>query len=248
MSGEPDQNSRVAIVTGSSRGIGRAVALRLAADGVRLVVNYHSDEQAAKSVAKEVAEAGGQAVVVRADVADPEQLRGLFDSAEQHFGGLDVFVHNAFGGPTGLLGECTDEQYSYAFGTNTQAMFVALREAATRVRDHGRVVYVSSVATRGSAPGLGLYAASKAAGEQLVRNFAREVGHRGVTVNSVLPGLVDTDATRDIGDHRDGIVQRTALGRSGRPEDIADVVGFLASDAARWITGQSITADGGLAA
>lgn len=237
---------KVAVVTGSSRGIGRATALRLAADGARLVINYRSDERAARDVAETIGAAGGQAVAVRADVAEPGQVRGLFDAADEHFGGLDVFVHNAYEGGTAPLTACTDEMFAAAFAANTQALFVALREAATRMRDGGRFVFVSSVAARGATPGLGLYAASKAAGDKLVEIFAREIGHRGITVNSVLPGLVDTDATRHFGAARDEIVGRTALGRIGRPEDIAGVVGFLVSDAGRWITGQCLTADGGL--
>ncbi|WP_059007364.1 SDR family oxidoreductase [Streptomyces specialis] len=236
---------RVALVTGSARGIGRATALRLAADGARVVVNYRKDAGAAQEVTAAVARSGGRAVAVRADVTDAAQLRSLFDAAERHFGGLDVFVHNAYGFVQGPLGHATDADYEHTFAANTHATFAGLREAATRVRDGGRVVFVSSSITRTVHPGTALYAASKLAGEQLVRVFAREVAPRGVTVNSVLAGQVDTDGMRDSGITPEEVAPRVPLGRVGRPEDIADVVGFLASDAARWITGQSIAVDGG---
>ncbi|TDD00708.1 SDR family oxidoreductase [Nonomuraea diastatica] len=239
---------RVALITGGGRGIGRAIALRLAADGANVVVNYRSDVQAAKQVAAAVENLGGQAAVIRADVADPEQLRALFDTAEGAFGGLDVFVHNAFGATLGPLALATDEDYAQNFATNSLAAFVAFREAATRLRDGGRIVYVSTAITRVSNPGSSLYSASKAAGEQLVRVLAREVAARGITVNSVLPGPVDTDSARAIIDQLTPSVNRTPFGRIGEPEDIADVVAFLASDQARWITGQRIVADGGLTA
>lgn len=238
--------NKVAIVTGSGRGIGRATALRLAADGTRVVVNYRSDAGAAEQVVATIGEGGGDATAVRADVSDPAQLRSLFDAAEERFGGLDVFVHNAYGFARSTLSQSSDDDYEHTFAANARATFVAFREAATRVRDDGRIVYVSSAATRTSRPEGGLYSASKAAGEQLVRTFSREVAARGVTVNSVLPGQVETDALKAAGIPAEQVIALTPMGRLGQPEDIADVIGFLASDAARWVTGQSIAVDGGL--
>jgi 3-oxoacyl-[acyl-carrier protein] reductase len=242
------QNDRVAIVTGSGRGIGRAIALRLAADGASVVINYRSDAEAAEQVAATIEAAGGRATVVKADVADPAQLRSLFDAAERGYGGLDVFVHNAYGAVHGPIAQATDDDYAHAFAANALATFVAFREASSRMRDDGRVVLVSTAITRVSNPGTSLYSASKAAGEQLVRVLAREVAPRGITVNSVLPGPVNTDAAQAVMDTMRASVDRTPLGRIGEPEDIADVVAFLASDQARWITGQRIVADGGLTA
>lgn len=242
----PSKHRRVAVVTGSSRGIGRATALRLAADGSAVVVNYHSDADAARRVVAAVEEQGGSAVAIRADAAAPRELRALIDAAEQRYGGLDVLVHNAAGFTRGPLTDAADEDYEHVFDLNARATFVALREAGRRMRDGGRIVYVSSVATRLSPPGEALYAAGKAAGEQLVRGFAREMGERGITVNSVLPGPTDTDGFAAGGAPVEALVARTPLGRLGRPEDIADVVAFLASDGARWVTGQSVTVDGGL--
>ncbi|MFI6773163.1 SDR family oxidoreductase [Nocardia sp. NPDC050412] len=239
---------RVAVVTGSGRSIGRAIALRLAADGAKVVVNYKSNAKTAEEVASTIEVAGGRATVVQADVTDPAQLTSLFDAAERRFGGLDVFVHNAYGFAAGPIARASDEDYARSFAANSRATFVAFREAAERVRDGGRIVYISSSATRASDPSMSLYSASKAAGEQLVRAFAREVGPRGITVNSVLPGPTNTDAMQPMKEMLTERAARTPLGRFGEPEDIADVVGFLASHDARWVTGQSIAADGGLTA
>ncbi|MEV0223908.1 SDR family oxidoreductase [Streptomyces sp. NPDC050704] len=242
----PYTPGRAAVVTGSSRGIGRAVALRLAADGFGVVVNYRTDAQAASDVVRAAEAAGGRATAVRADAADPAQLRTLFDAAHRHYGGVDAFVHNAGGYVGGTLAEATDEDYERAFAVNARAAFTAFRAAARDVREHGRVIYISSAATRVSPAGQALYAAAKAAGEQLVRTFAREVGARGITANSVLPGPTNTRTFATSSAPVDQLVARTPLGRIGEPEDIANVVAFLASDDARWVTGQSITVDGGL--
>jgi 3-oxoacyl-[acyl-carrier protein] reductase len=240
-------SEKVAVVTGSSRGIGRAIALRLAADGARVLVNYHRDADAAKGVVAEIESGGGEAVAVQADATDPEQLLSLFTTAEQHFGGLDVFVHSVTGGGFGLLADATDEQYETAFDGNARALFVVLRECAVRMRDGGRIVSISSLASRKAAAGQGLYSAGKLAGEQLVRTFAQEIGARGITANSVLPGAVDTDGLAMVPQETvAGMVAQTALGRLGQPEDVAELVGFLASDAGRWITGETIAAGGGL--
>ncbi|WP_227981535.1 SDR family oxidoreductase [Nocardia spumae] len=241
-------NDRVALVTGSGRSIGRAIALRLAADGAKVVINYKSNAEAAEQVAATIESRDGQATTVQADVSDPAQLTSLFDAAEHRYGGLDVFVHNAYGFAAGPMMSASDEDYARSFGANTQAAFVAFREAAKRVRDGGRIVYISSSATRASDPTLALYSASKAAGQQLARSFAREVGPRGITVNCVLPGPTNTDAMQPMKQMLLERVAQTPLGRVGEPEDIADVVGFLTSHDARWVTGQSIAADGGLTA
>ncbi|MCW2744363.1 MAG: 3-oxoacyl-ACP reductase [Mycobacterium sp.] len=239
---------RAALVTGSSRGIGAAVAVRLAADGIGVLVNYRADREAAEKVVATITAGGGRAVAVQADVADADQLRGLFAAAEEHLGRLDVVVSNAGIGSTVPIAQATDADFDTVFATNTRATFVALREAANRLPDGGRIIVISRAGVR-PRPGGGLYAASKAAGDQLVRAAAQELGPRQITVNSVLPGATRTDMWADrppsIGDD-EHVAARTALRRLGEPDDIADVVAFLASDAARWITGQAIVADGGL--
>ena len=239
-------SDRVAVVTGSSRGIGRAIALRLAADGAKVVVNHHRDEDAGKEVVAAIEAGGGTATTERADVSDPAQLRTLFDAADRHYGGLDVFVHNAGGFVFGPLGQASDEDYRYAFDLNARATFEMLRESAARIRDNGRIVFVSSASARTAHPGSAVYAASKSAGEMLVRSFAKEIAVRGVTVNSVQPGPVDTEALGWMSAERLAEVKRQSpMGRLGRPDDVADLVGFLTSESARWVTGNSILVDGG---
>ncbi|GAB2796308.1 SDR family oxidoreductase [Amycolatopsis magusensis] len=233
----------VAIVTGSSRGIGRAIAERLAADGARVVVNYRTDGDAAAEVVRTIEDRGGQAMAIQADVTDLPQLRRLFDAA----GEVDIFVSNVGVARFGPLAEVTDEQYDFLFDTNTRSTFYALREAARRVRDHGRIVVISSAVVVTNRPGTALYAATKAAGDQLVKVAAKELGARGITVNSVLPGAVRTDAL--VADGPPGVIEksiaRTPLNRIAEPSDIADIVGFLASHDGRWITGQTLHAGGG---
>ena len=237
---------RVAVVTGGSRGIGLAVSERLAASGLRVVIGSRGEEAAERAVAR-VREAGGQAVAVRADVTEPASVRGLFDAAEDAYGRVDVWVNNAGTATMGPLEHTTDEDFESHFAANVRGTFVALREAARRIRDHGRVVLISSALTVSPMPGAALLAASKAAGDQLARTLAWELGPRSVTVNSVLPGLTRTGVLDTVPAHvvaRDEA--RTPLGRLGEPEDIAGIVGFLASDAGRWVTGQTLHAAGGM--
>jgi 3-oxoacyl-[acyl-carrier protein] reductase len=237
---------RVAVVTGGSRGIGLAVSERLAASGLRIVIGSRGEEAAERAVAR-IKEAGGQAVAASADVTEPASVRGLFDAAEDAYGRVDVWVNNAGTATMGPLEHTTDEDFERHFAANVRGTFVALREAARRIRDHGRVVLISSALTVSPMPGAALLAASKAAGDQLARTLAWELGPRSVTVNSVLPGLTRTGVLDTVPAHvvaRDEA--RTPLGRLGEPEDIAEIVGFLASDAGRWVTGQTLHAAGGM--
>lgn len=241
-------NAKIAIVTGSSRGIGRAIAVRLGAYGANVIVNYRSDAGAARQVVAAIEESGGQAVAVRADVTDASDLRDLFDAAERHYGGLDIVVGNVGIARFGPLAACADEDYELIFTTNARATFRMLREAANRVRDNGRIVVISSVAAAMHRPGTAVYGASKAAGDALVRALAKELGPRGITANSVLPGAVRTDALIEAfpAGVIEGIAADIPLGRIGEPDDIAEIVAFLASDAARWVTGQALHAGGGM--
>jgi 3-oxoacyl-[acyl-carrier protein] reductase len=240
-------DAKVAIVTGSSRGIGRAIAERLGANGMNVVVNYRSEADAAQQVVAAIEDRGGRAVAVRADVSDRDDLGELFDAAERYFGGLDVVVANAGVALFGPLSGFSDEDYELIFNTNTRSTFRTLREAANRLRDNGRIVVISSVAAVTNGPNNAVYGASKAAGDAMVRSLAKELGPRGITANTVLPGPVRTDALLAArpGGSMEAMAARTPLGRIGEPDDIAEIVAFLASDAARWVSGQALHAGGG---
>jgi 3-oxoacyl-[acyl-carrier protein] reductase len=239
---------KVALVTGSSRGIGRAIAERLGADGVAVVVTYRSDADAAAKVVAKIEANGGRAVAAAADVTDTAALRGLFDLAQQTFGGLDILVNNVGVGKFAPLAMATDEDFDLHFATNTRATFIAMREAARRLNEGGRIINISSGIVTSNRPTAGLYTASKAAIDALTRTMAKEIGSRKITVNSVLPGVT---AGTEEGDNvpaelKQQLMFQTPLGRMGEPEDIADIVAFLASDQARWVTGQTLHAGGGM--
>lgn len=239
--------NRVAVVTGASRGIGAAIARRLAADGANVVVNYAQAEQAALQVVADIKAAAGQAVAVRADMTDLEQIRGLFNKALETFDRLDILVNNAGAFEMRPLEQIDEMHYARTFTVNVRAVLFATREAARHFgREGGCIINLSSIAARLSMPGGSVSAASKAAVEALARCHAAELGPRGIRVNAVAPGATETDIGRwQPPELRDQIIKATALGRVGTPEDIADVVSFLASDEARWITGKVIDADGG---
>ena len=248
-------HGKVGLVTGASRGIGKAIAERLGRDGASIVVNYYanrpgSDEGArAEEVTRVIEKCGGAAVVAEGDVANADQLRRLFKLAEKQFGGLDILVTNAAAWRFAPIAEATDQDFDLIFNTNARAAFVAMHEAANRLRDGGRVVAISAGMALMPRPGTAIYGASKAAINHFVRVLAQELGPRQITVNSVLPGAVNTDALRERPDtdtFLPGEVAQTALRRVGEPEDIADIVAFLVSDDARWITGQNIGAGGGM--
>lgn len=236
---------RVALVTGSARGIGRAIAERLAQQGAAVLIHAAHAAADAEAVAASIRERGGRAQAATGDLTSLEQIVQLFDAAETAFGVPDVVVANAgvfVGGP---IVDTTPDDFDRVFAVNTKAAFFTLREAARRMADGGRMIAVSTNLTKVVRDGTLVYAATKAAVEQFVRGYARELGPRGITVNAVAPGPTDTrmivDAVRKMAP------TLSPLGRLGQPEDIADVVAFLASDQARWLTGQVIGASGGIA-
>lgn len=237
---------RVAIVTGSSRGIGRAIALRLGRDGARVVVTYVGNRERAEEVVAAIRDGGSEAVAVRTDVRDVAQVRALFGEAESRFGGFDILVNNAAGvnvfKPTA---EMTEEEYDSMF-LITRGVYFALQEAARRIRDGGRIVSISTGGTSQAMAGAGAYAGSKAAIEQFSNCLAKELGARGVTVNTLAPGLTDTDGMVLGPEQVQGLIAQTPLGRLGRPEDIADAVALLVTEDARWITMQNVRATGGI--
>ncbi|WP_280721488.1 glucose 1-dehydrogenase [Kitasatospora sp. MAA4] len=240
-------SGKSALVTASSRGIGRAIALRLAADGARVAVNYHRDDRAAQDVVGAITAAGGQAIAVQGDVGVQADVERLFKEAVAAFGSLDILVNNAGLGAHGPIAEIDTALLDRVVDVNVKGTFYALQQAARLLNDGGRIVNISTGYTRSAFPGFGVYTATKAAVEHLGLALSKELGARRITVNSVLPGLVDTDQTAPIRDQFAAVAAMTPLGRVGEPEDIADIVAFLATDDARWVTGQRIAAAGGLA-
>ncbi|MFE7506919.1 SDR family oxidoreductase [Promicromonospora sp. NPDC057488] len=236
-----------ALVTAGSRGIGRAIALALGERGANVVVNYRTSADAADQIVETISAGGGKAVAVQADLGVPEDVARLFEEAERAFGRLDIVVNNVGVNLVAPLAETTEDDFDRTVAVNFKGSFLVLRNAARIVSDDGRIISISTGNTRVTMPMIGVYAATKAAVEQMTYSLAKEVGSRGITVNVVLPGLTDTDGLRpEIRENAAGIIGMTPLGRMGRPEDVADVVAFLASEKARWVTGQAIGASGGL--
>ena len=241
---------KTAIVTGASGGIGAAIARRLAADGARTVVNFRSGRERADAVVTAIEAAGGEAVAVQADVSEVGQVAKLFHDAVAAFGRVDLLVNNAaVRGDPAAAADIQVAQYDAVFASNVRGPLLCMGEFARRAGSlGGRIVNMTSGQARTPMPGAGLYAGSKGAMEAITRAFAADLGPHGVTVNAVAPGATATDKFNTA--VPDGVKQRTiestALGRLGTPEDIADVVAFLLSDDARWITGQVIDANGGL--
>lgn len=232
---------KTAVVTGGSRGIGRAIVRRLAADGARVVFSYRQDKTAADALARET----GSAVAVRADQEDPASIEALFEPVS---GGLDILVSNAAVGGHAPIRDITPELFDTVMTVNAKFPLLAMRKAEPLLREGGRIISISTLNTAVPAPGIALYAASKAALEQITKVAAREFGPRGITVNTVSPGATDTSLLRSSNSPEalERATTLTALGRLGEPADIADVVAFLAGPDARWITGQNIRATGGL--
>lgn len=241
-------DGKVALVTGASRGIGRAIALRLAHDGAAVVVNYAGNAGAARVVVDAVECAGGRAAAVQADVGVVADVVRLFDEAIGHFGKLDILVNNAGVILYKPLAEVTEEEFNRLFEVNVKGTYFACQQAARRLADGGRIVNFSSTTTALMLPTYSAYVASKGAVEQLSHVLAKELGPRGITVNVVSPGPTDTELFGQGKSEQDRqrFAQMAALGRLGRPEDVADVVAFLASDEARWVTGQNLRVNGGL--
>ncbi len=240
---------KVVLVTGSSRGIGRAIAERLAKEGAALVVNYGKSADEAHEVVDTIKSAGGKAIAVQADVGKTDEIQRLFDQATEHFGKIDILVNNAGILSTKPIAEVSEESFDELFAVNVKGTFFACQQAAQRMNRGGRIVNISSTVTSLMFPNYGLYAASKAAVEQITRVLAKELGNREITVNSVSPGPTDTELFRagKTEEQIAGLAQMSAFGRLGRPADIADLVAFLVSEEARWVSGQNIRANGGLA-
>lgn len=237
---------KIAIVTGSSRGIGRAIAERLGRDGVNVVVTYSSNRDKAEEVVAAIEASGVQAIAIQVDVRKLEDVQNLFQKAIEHFGKVDILINNAAGRnifkPTA---EMSLEEYDSMFDI-TRGVYFALQQAALHLADGGRIVSISTSGTVMAIPTGGAYAGSKAAIEQFSAGLAKELGARGITVNTVSPGVTDTDGLVLDQAQVEQLIAQTPLGRLGQPVDVADVVALLVSDDAGWITGQHIRANGGI--
>ncbi|MBB4223893.1 SDR family oxidoreductase [Variovorax guangxiensis] len=240
---------KVAIVTGASRGIGAAVAQRLARDGFSVAVNYASSPEQADALVAELKAAGGRAFAVKADVASAEEVRAMFDAVEAQLGKVDVLVNNAGVLRTLPLAEHSDAQYDQTFDINVRGTFNTLREAATRLNEGGRIVNFSSTTLALNMPGYAIYNATKAAVEAFTHVFAKELRGRGITVNAVAPGPIATSLFLDgkTEEQVQAFAKMPPLQRLGQPEDIASVVSFLAGPDAGWVNGQILRANGGVA-
>ncbi len=237
-----------AIITGSSKGIGAAVAERLAWDGFAVVVNYASGAEAAGALLSKIKAAGGQAIAVKADVSDPAAMGALFDQATAAFGGVDVLVNNAGIMKLKPLAETEDSLFDQHIAVNLKGTFNGLREASRRMRDGGRIVSFSSSVVGLYQPTYAAYAATKGGVEAMTHILAKELGKRGITVNAVAPGPVATELF--LGDKSEdqvaAITKMIPLGRLGEPEDIARVVAFLVGPDGGWVNGQVLRANGGV--
>ena len=245
----PDtQPRRTAIVTGASRGIGAAIAQRLAHDGMAVIVNYAGAVKAAESVVSSITSSGGNAQAVKADVSDPAAARSLFDAAEKAFGGADVVVNNAGIMTLATIAASDDAMFDRLIAVNLKGSFNMMREAATRLRRGGRIINFSSSVVGLLQPTYGIYAGTKAAVEAMTSVLAKELRGREITVNTIAPGPTATDLF--LNGKAPELVERLAklspLERLGQPEDIAAAVAFLAGPDGAWINGQTLRANGGI--
>lgn len=242
------QTNKVAIVTGASRGIGAAVARRLARDGFTVVVNYAGSAEAAESVVADITKAGGKATSAQADISKAADARRLFDTATEVYGGVDVLVNNAGVMALANVADLTDDDFDRLFDVNVKGSYNTMREAAKRLRDHGRIINFSSSVVGLLQPGYAPYAATKAAIEATTMVLARELRGREITVNAIAPGPTATDLF--LKGKSDELVDRLAklspLERLGTPDDIAAAVSFLAGPDGGWINGQVLRANGGV--
>lgn len=243
--------SKTALVTGASRGIGRAIAHRLAANGAAVIAHYGMDRHGAETTVNAIMQAGGTAIAMGAELGTEDDIETLFTQVEAYLAGrpLDILVNNAAAAPAGPLGVTTRAEFDHLFAVNVRAPYFIIQRALPLLPNGGRIVTISSVATRIANPGQTSFAMTKGAVETMSRTLANQLGEHGITVNAVAPGATrtpDNAAIFETPGLAATITASTALGRLGEADDVADVVAFLASDGARWVTGQVIEASGGL--
>jgi 3-oxoacyl-[acyl-carrier protein] reductase len=240
--------TRTAIVTGSSKGIGAAIARRLAADGISVIVNYASGREAAEQVVASIEAAGGHAIAIGADIGSTSGIASLFDAAEARFGGTDILVNNAGMMQLAPIADVEDASFEKQVAINLGGVFRGMREGANRLRQGGRIISFSSSVVGLYQPTYGVYAATKAAVEAMTHILAKELGPKRITVNTVAPGPVETELflTGKSETLLKTIAGMNPQGRIGQPDDIANVVAFLAGPGSGWVNGQTIRANGGV--
>lgn len=241
---------KVAIVTGASKGIGAAIAKTLASHGAAVVVNYASSKAGAEAVVEAITNAGGHAIAVQGDVSKADQAKGIVDATVAAYGRLDILVNNSGVYEFGPLESVNEAQFHKMFDVNVLGLLLTTQAAAPHLTEGGSIINIGSGVTAITPPQTAVYTASKGAVDAITGVLANELGARKIRVNTVSPSLTETEGTHSAGmlatDFEAGIIAQTPLGRLGQPQDIADVVAFVASDDARWVTGERISAGGGL--
>ena len=240
---------KVVLITGSSRGIGAAIALKVSQAGAKVIINYAGSKEPAEKLAQEIISNGGEALAIKADVSNSAEVKNLFDESIAHFGKIDVLINNAGIMITKLIKDTTDEDFDRHFNINVKGTFNTMREAASKLADNGSIINFSTSVNRIMLPGYATYVATKSAVEQLTRVFSKEIGSRGINVNSVSPGPTNTELFTN-GKSEEVIARLASLSafnRIGETNDIANVVVFLASDDAKWVNAQNIGVNGGMA-
>jgi 3-oxoacyl-[acyl-carrier protein] reductase len=241
---------KVAIVTGASKGIGAGIAKALAAEGAAVVVNYASSKAGADSVVEVIKAAGGQAIAVQGDVSNEEQAKGIVDAALKEFGRLDILVNNSGVYGFSPIEATTEEQYRKMFDVNVLGTLLTTKAAVPHLKEGASVINISSAVTSVLMPESAVYTGTKGAVDAITGVLANELGPRKIRVNAINPGVVETEGTQAAGfigsEFESGIVAQTPLGRTGRPDDIGNIAVFLASNDSGWLTGEKLTASGGL--
>ena len=240
---------KVAVVTGASKGIGAAIAQELATEGATIVVNYASSSEDAEKVVTGITESGGKAIAIQADVAKAADIERLFAETKKTFGKLDILVNNAGVYKFGSLEQFTEEEFHRQFNTNVLGLLLVTREAVKFFGDSGSIINIGSAVSSYTPASTAIYTATKSAVDAITGVLSKELGPKKIRVNSVNPGLVETEGTQTVGmiggDYQKNREAQTPLGRIGKPDDIASIVAFFASDDSGWLTGEIVRASGG---